>query len=367
MACLYPQTIVNPRYRNMSAVELLDYCRRNLREGVTYFMTSDSSHAFPRFDAHLIPASKRAASVALPIDYALQIPCGKCPECRRKIRNGWTGRLAAELQTSIRDGFSPIFITLTFRDEYLPQTTKDCYAYLHHFNDAFRKRYGFRLRYAFATDVSPRGRLHLHGILYNITRSQISYELLRNAWRYGFVWIERATIDNAGYVCKYVMKTPPLPKDEVYSPLKHKTRMFTSNGVGLAFALEHAVTFLPDDYVVKNFITVGVRNYPIHPYLKQRMYTDDVRLQLRVRRLQEPIFPLRYGSREFYSVSEYIDFIKEKRNRVLYRPELPPPSLLHTLERDVCIDEFFTASEYNPDDVDFTCFDLAEELLFTIT
>lgn len=48
------------------------------------------------------------------------IPCGKCEECRQTMKNGWTFRLAAELENCKKLGWKTGFFTLTYNDMALP-------------------------------------------------------------------------------------------------------------------------------------------------------------------------------------------------------------------------------------------------------
>lgn len=49
------------------------------------------------------------------------IPCGKCEECRKSLKNSWSMRLALELETCQSKGWQVGFCTLTYNDENLPR------------------------------------------------------------------------------------------------------------------------------------------------------------------------------------------------------------------------------------------------------
>lgn len=55
------------------------------------------------------------------------IPCGKCDQCRRMLKSGWSFRLGLELQQKLNDGWEIGFCTLTYSPERLPTIPKMCF------------------------------------------------------------------------------------------------------------------------------------------------------------------------------------------------------------------------------------------------
>lgn len=55
------------------------------------------------------------------------VPCGKCEECRKAIKNAWGFRLRAELENCIKNKFNTMFFTLTYSDEKIPRIGWDCF------------------------------------------------------------------------------------------------------------------------------------------------------------------------------------------------------------------------------------------------
>lgn len=49
------------------------------------------------------------------------VPCGKCEECRKVVKNSWAFRLRAELEKAIKNKYNTFFWTLTYNDEHLPR------------------------------------------------------------------------------------------------------------------------------------------------------------------------------------------------------------------------------------------------------
>ena len=55
------------------------------------------------------------------------VPCGKCDECRRLLKTGWSFRLGLELQDKIAKGWHVGFCTLTYNDWHVPTIPRDCF------------------------------------------------------------------------------------------------------------------------------------------------------------------------------------------------------------------------------------------------
>lgn len=207
-----------------------------------------------------------------PADYYLLIPCGVCVNCRKKRSSEWRFRMLKEYEYGCLStkGYRAFFVTLTFDEDHLPDNIKAddlnersvVARYIKRFRDNYRKRRlsdGLKrgpLRYAFFTELGDKkGRLHLHGILFNpifdtpITSETFkSYvdvigkrhfidkdgshaaltEELQRYWKNGNVWIDVCTPSTINYIVKYLRK--PSAFDPLYKPLS-----FVSNGLGKAY------------------------------------------------------------------------------------------------------------------------------------
>lgn len=58
----------------------------------------------------------------------VQIPCGKCEQCRQSQKSAWSFRLCSELEECSKNGWSIGFFTLTYNDENLPYIPCDLFA-----------------------------------------------------------------------------------------------------------------------------------------------------------------------------------------------------------------------------------------------
>lgn len=146
----------------------------------------------------------------------LQVPCGKCEECKKVSRNGWFVRSYYEWQSSQ----CTFFYTLTYNNEHLPAFNgiacfrkKD----LQDFTKRLRFRLdklGIKLKYLYTCEYGEqKNRSHYHALFF-LDKNVNPYWFLRfvtDSWTHGFV----KTGDNVGvvnsqlgiqYVTKYITK-----------------------------------------------------------------------------------------------------------------------------------------------------------------
>lgn len=54
------------------------------------------------------------------------VPCGKCEECRKVVKNAWAFRLRSELEWCIKHDYNTMFWTMTYNSKSLPRLGADC-------------------------------------------------------------------------------------------------------------------------------------------------------------------------------------------------------------------------------------------------
>lgn len=224
MACSHPIWIRNRRYsrRDVPFREISDYAKSSL--------------------------------ALAPWDIArqwLMVPCGKCEDCLRRLRNDWFVRLERELTRCKHEHHQAIFITITIAPKYYDRALSDPSWFVRKWLERVRHKIGHSYKHAFfqefgshpETGLEPR--LHFHGFLFGL---DVLYSELRKAvGDLGFIWLAKANPRRARYCVKYVVKQigcPPEVADKtvVYNGkscklstlLQHPryTRKFVSSGVG---------------------------------------------------------------------------------------------------------------------------------------
>ena len=224
MACSHPIWIRNRRYsrRDVPFREISDYAKSSL--------------------------------ALAPWDIArqwLMVPCGKCEDCLRRLRNDWFIRLERELTRCRYEHHQAIFITITIAPKYYDRALSDPSWFVRKWLERVRHKIGHSYKHAFfqefgshpETGLEPR--LHFHGFLFGL---DVLYSELREAvGDLGFIWLAKANPRRARYCVKYVVKQigcPPEVADKTVvcdgksyklsSLLQHRryTRKFVSSGVG---------------------------------------------------------------------------------------------------------------------------------------
>ena len=158
----------------------------------------------------------------------LLVPCGHCPECKKRKSNDLFVRSYFEFQYTKRVGGFAQMYTLTYSDEFLPRCTSlniPCFSREHITN--FLKRLRQRicrlysvtnseLRYTLCCEYGGlRQRPHYH-VNFFVNNSQVTpaqlKQLVRDSWSYGFISTTDindgvvSSLSGLAYVCKYVSK-----------------------------------------------------------------------------------------------------------------------------------------------------------------
>lgn len=130
-----------------------------------------------------------------------EVPCGKCPECRKRYVNDWYYRLTSEYKVSR----ATYFCTLTFNAGYVPTTRKGAISKHQLFMKRLRKKFG-KFRFFSVLEYGPStNRPHFHMLLF--AKDCFDKKKLATVWQYGFVKVEPLRSE-AGirYTVKYMNK-----------------------------------------------------------------------------------------------------------------------------------------------------------------
>lgn len=282
----------------------------------------------------------------------ISVPCGKCPDCRKKRAMEWSFRLTQEQ----RESYTGMFLTLTYRDEdlvysvaakepelhfehtqafikrlrrkasymYKKKNQPDFRKYGRHaqvFEQRFQEMEGSKIRYYLVGEYGTQnGRPHYHMIVFNIPRP-LKYEL-EKIWGHGRVDIGTVTAKSVRYVANYVMASGDQHEDKV----QESARM--SNGIGANYlekagyhrkqSLDKAATIRYNDFDI-----------PMPKYYRDRFYIDEERELIADRNkntyqakleAQKSAFPSDQAFAEYQRDERKIkwrNFYKHKKNRRL--------------------------------------------------
>lgn len=202
-----------------------------------YYDKRRSRNAFRLDDDH------RSALALAPYDVARQwllVPCGRCPDCLRRLRNDWYVRLERELAFCKAFHQQAVFITITISPKCYKDALNDPSSFIRKFNERLRHKLGHSFKHFYLQEFGEHpqtggvNRLHFHGFMFGV---DCSYNAIRDAVSpFGFIWISAATLKRARYVVKYVTKqiTAYRPDGSVIPEglTRKYTRKFVSPHVG---------------------------------------------------------------------------------------------------------------------------------------
>lgn len=195
------------------------------------------------------------------LEYRLPMPCGHCYACRVKNASVWSLRM----QLEATQWEQPLFVTLTYNDEHLPENRSLVRS---HCQDFFKLlRYyigGYKIKYWICGEYGEKTqRPHYHAIIFGLKPEH--HKFIFNAWKgRGGIEILPAYTGSFYYVAGYVTKKLGLVREwKAKNPDRQAPFMQCSKGFGLNFmmSLPHYVESLD----------IGGRRFAIGRYLKNKL------------------------------------------------------------------------------------------------
>ncbi|AXH77025.1 MAG: replication initiator protein [Microviridae sp.] len=145
---------------------------------------------------------------------SVPVPCGKCPNCRKRYASGWSFRLMQEEKRSI----NAHFITLTYCSKNVPISNAGYMTldkthvqkYMKKVRWNHEQKYGkniLPIRYFAVGEYGGKtNRPHYHLIMYNV-----DIDLLQPSWEHGGIHYGKVSEASIGYTLKYCMKPGKIP------------------------------------------------------------------------------------------------------------------------------------------------------------
>lgn len=205
-------------------------------------------------------------------DYKLiQVPCGKCPNCRSRRINGWVFRLEQQLKVAS----SAEFLTLTYGTSHLPFSEKGLPTLskrdVQLFMKRLRKLNDEKLSYYLVGEYGGKTqRPHYHILLFN---HQVG--TVEKAWQLGEVHHGETEIRSIRYTLKYLHKVGTVgatPGDDRQKEFQHM-----SKGIGANYLTEENVKFHTGDVNVEDkYYLPGVagQKTPMPRYYRDKIYNE---------------------------------------------------------------------------------------------
>ena len=232
----------------------------------------------------------------------VQVPCGKCVECKKRYQNSWYVRFYEECKNWPHF----IFFTLTYSNDnvpyYVDKESGECYntvykkdvqGWMKYFRKTLYRKYGksVKLKYFITSEYGPRTlRPHYHGILWGVDYTDFQTIAL-DYWqkRYGFTTSEQLSSPlvskrsdrSLRYVAKYCSKG--VYENYLVGQGKvDKTFHLISKGIGSSYIESmrswHLCEHIRDKkkrletIVSRRFYKIKQFTYALPRYFKERIY-----------------------------------------------------------------------------------------------
>lgn len=206
----------------------------------------------------------------------LQLPCGKCFECKSKRAFDWAIRCKHEIACHNENSF----ITLTYDDENLPSflIVKD---YFQKFIKRLRKLTKQKLKYIVSHEYgSKSGRPHHHCIIFGWNPSNQVYlqkapsgeplftsEQLEKLWPYGYHSIGTANEKTAYYIASYSLKSSKhsiiCPNTGSITEVSDSMDSSRRTAIGYEYFMQHYQQLSQlDELLPRYYVKLLDRHYP---------------------------------------------------------------------------------------------------------
>ena len=203
----------------------------------------------------------------------IDVPCSKCPDCRKRRINGWAFRLEQEMKTSK----TAMFLTLTYSTEFIPINSNHQFTLDKHQVQCFIKRLRKinqdKIKYYLCGEYgSKTNRPHYHIILFN---AQI--ETIQKEWKYGNVHYGELNMATITYTLKYlnkVIKTGTYENDT-----RQPEFQLMSKRLGISYLTKQKVQYHKND--LKNRFAIALedgKKIAMPRYFKDKIYNDDEKI-----------------------------------------------------------------------------------------
>lgn len=201
----------------------------------------------------------------------IDLPCGKCYDCKMRRISGWSYRLMKEAEVSS----SAFFVTLTYSPEntritpkgYMTCTKRDVQLFM----KRLRKMNAEKLKYyAVAEYGGKTDRPHYHIILFNV-----DVETIETAWDLGHIHVGNISEASVGYTMKYISKGGKVPKHA--NDDRQPEFSLMSKGLGANYLTDQMVRYHKHEDFMLDRAFIGIKDgkkIALPRYYKDKLYTD---------------------------------------------------------------------------------------------
>lgn len=213
---------------------------------------------------------------------SIAVPCGQCPECRKRRIAEWSFRLMQEEKHST----SAHFVTLTYGTKYVPMAPSGYLTLNKKHLQNFFKRLRFNTGatnlkyYAVGEYGTDNFRPHYHALIFNLPKE----EDVSNAWIFdsrgketkellGKPYFGTVTGASVGYTLKYISKKRLIPMHRNDDRVPEFSLM--SKGLGRQYLNETSHAWHQNDILNRmHLVTEGGKKLSMPRYYKDKIYTE---------------------------------------------------------------------------------------------
>lgn len=258
------------------------------------------------------------------VDY-LPLPCGKCPNCKRRRVSDWSVRLQEEDNVSL----SSHFVTLTYNTDHVPISPngfmtlnkRDFQLFMKRLRKSLPKN-SPKIKYYCAGEYGEKtNRPHFHAIMFNVP----DIELINDAWQLGTVHVGSVSEASVKYTAKYIDKDKRIPMFKNDDRIREFS--LKSKGLGESYLTPEKVKYHKDD-ITRLFVILpdGIKA-PLPRYYRDKIYTDSEKRQqlkyihssfLHEEKLDRMEFDELYGNIPEFTYENYLFTRKKGRYQSFY-------------------------------------------------
>lgn len=233
----------------------------------------------------------------------IDLPCGKCNECKSRRISGWSFRLQKEMELHN----SAHFVTLTYDK---PPLTPNNFMNLHkqhlqHFFKYLRKDKQPIKYYACGEYGKNTMRPHYHIILFGTTTDKIEQH-----WHHGHVHFGDVSGASIGYTLKYMSKDSKIPLHQNDDRIKEFALM--SKKMGQNYITPAMIQWHQNDLKNRCYIQHYEQKLSMPRYYKDKIYSD----------LDKQIIAKHMENLQFLLLPELVDKSLTTKNEIFAKQDL---------------------------------------------
>nr|QJB19014.1 MAG: replication initiator protein [Microvirus sp.] len=219
----------------------------------------------------------------------VQVPCGKCADCRKRRVSAWSFRLMQEDKVSL----SSLFITLTYNTDHVP-ILKSGYMSLNKsdlqkFFKRLRKLETNKVRYYACGEYGGKTfRPHYHIILFNASVNSVISAWSLDGKPLGSVHFGVVSEASVGYTLKYISKKPRIPQHQ--NDDREREFSLMSKGLGANYLSPTMIAYHREERALKDrmhCVLLDGKKIAMPRYYKDKLYSTLQRTTAGVELLKE--------------------------------------------------------------------------------